>query len=267
MKNIKCLSILCALLLCLFGCVTNELDASGNEVGSSGGGDSHKLSEIYVNLAVLYQDQGSLTTALERVNMAVRVYSGNPHAYLVRANIYSAIGEASKAEKDYKKAIRLSSGYYDAQVAYGTFLCSQKKYDLAQTNFNQANSNPLYYNRGLGFYSKGKCLFEQKQYVTAEDLFKKSLEFQDTPNLVYFYLASILLSNDSPDIALTYLDKYNGPVNADVLVLRIKILQQLQKANKYNANNNSSYEDQINLLKKQLLTNFPSSLAAQNLAQ
>jgi type IV pilus assembly protein PilF len=265
MRNLRELLIL---LICLFllGCVTSEVDVSGNEI-DVGSGDNRKLSEIYVNLAVLYQDQGVLATALERANMAVKVYSSNPHAYLVRANIYAAIGDSSKADKDYKKAIHLNSGYYDALVAYGSFLCSQKKYDLALNNFNLAVGNQLYYNRGLGYYSKGKCLFDQKQYNLSEELLKKSVDYQDTPNLVYFYLASLSLSNNFPEVALTYLDKYNGSVNSDILVLRIKILQELQKVNKYNAANNISYQEQINLLKKQLLTNFPNSVAAQTLSQ
>jgi type IV pilus assembly protein PilF len=265
MRSLKKWLILLSCYL-LLSCVTSEVDAAGNEIGV-GSGDSKKLSEIYINLALLYQDQGVLATALERANMAVKVCSNNPHAYLVRANIYAAIGDMANADTDYKKTLHLSPNNYDALVAYGTFLCTQKKYDLAATNFNLAISNRLYYNRGLGYYSKGKCLFEQKQYVVSEELLKKSVDCQDTPNLVYFYLASIALSNNFPDSALSYLDKYNGTVNADILSLRIKILQQLQKSNKYNTSNGINYQEQINVLKKQLLTNFPNSVAAQTITQ
>ena len=230
----------------LFSCVTTGID------GESVKADNKKLSEIYANLASLYNDQGDYLNALERANKAVQVYNSNPRAYLVRANVYAKIKDFKKAETDYKKAIRLNNNYYEALVNYGSFLCSQQKYEMATYNFNLANNNHLYYNRGLGYYAQAQCFFDQKLYNQAEPLFQESVHYGDTPELVYYYLANIALTYNQLELALKNINQYQGVANEEVLTLKIKILQNLKATNKYNISQLDQYQQQIDALKKQL---------------
>jgi len=90
--------------------------------------------------------------------------------------LYDRLNENEKAEKHFRKALRLSPNNSQVQNNYGQFLCKQGEYDKADEQFDAAASNPVYSGRQAALTNAGTCAMQKPDAEQAEVYFRRALE-------------------------------------------------------------------------------------------
>lgn len=242
------------------GCVTKIVNTDGSVQNSVV--DKVKLSDTYVNLAIEYQKHDAPQVALDRLNLAIDTNSSNARAYMVRGLVYDELNKPTLAENDFLKAISMNSTYSEAYVSYGSFLCSQKRYDEAMKNFAIALDNPLYFTPEVGYLSRAKCEYQMNDLTTANKDLLRSLSFKNIQQDSYVLLAQIQFQQNNFVVAKYYIDKYSGTQTPNSLWLHIQILQALLDSG-VDANKVREYTGYRNILARVLLDDYSNSPEAQ----
>lgn len=242
------------------GCVTKIVNSDGSVQPVVI--DKEKLSDTYVNLALEYQKHNAPQVALDRINLAVSTNTSNERAYMVRGIIYSQLNKPDAAEEDFKYAIKLKKDYPDAHVNYASFLCEQKRYDEAMTQFGVALNDPLYFTPEIGYYNRGKCYYQQKNYTAANADFMQSLTFKNPPPDSYIALARLQYEQKNYLVAKYYIDKYSASQTPESLWLHIQILQTILDTGSDPARTRE-YSSYRNTLQKVLIDDYGNSSEAQ----
>ncbi len=245
---------------CLSACVTKTINSDGTVQNNIV--DKNKLSDTYVDLAVEYQKHNAPQVALERVNLAIQTLPDNARAYMIRAMIYQQLGKITFAENDFIKAIDLKSNYSEAYVNYAVFLCENKNYDSALTNFNLALENPLYYNPEIGYYSRGSCFYKQNKIDLANADFLKALSYRSAPPDTYISLAKLQFEQKNYALANFYLSKFSGSQTPSIMWLHIQILQALIDSNT-DPMRTHEYVSYRNTIGQLLVSNYSNTQEAQ----
>lgn len=262
----------------LTACVTNTLNSDGtiqNQVP-----DKNKLADTYIDLAIEYEEHDAPQVALERANLAIKTDSGNARAYMIRAMINQSLNQNEAADQDFQKALSLKDNYAEAYVNYAVFLCDQKRYMQAYQNFAIALTNPLYFNPEVGYYSRGKCYYQQgnqsrtktmginknsfflKYYESANNDFLKSLSYRNPPQDVYISLARLHYQQGHYQAANYYINRFGGTQTAATVWLHIQILQALIDQ-KPEARKFREYTDYRAALADILVKNYANSQEAE----
>ncbi len=158
------LSVLCSLVL-LQGCAQSPLHPS----------DEDKAAKIYSDLGLAYLKQGNLDLALMKLERSLELDSNQPEAHHYIAEVYRQQDEIELAEEHYAEAVKLAPKDPMLLNNYGAFLCSQSRFDDAVKNFLQAASAKRYRTPELAYENVGLCAMRTKNYVTAEEYFRKAL--------------------------------------------------------------------------------------------
>lgn len=251
------------IITCFFtlgSCVTHTINSDGTIQNTAI--DKTKLADTYVDLAVEYQKRGAPQVALERVNLAISTNQANARAYMIRGMINQSLNQTQSAEKDFKKALSIKSDYPEAYVNYAVFLCAQKQYLEANTNFEKALVNPLYSTPEIAYYSRGKCNYIARKWQAANADYLKALSYRNHPQETYVALARLQYEQKNYVLANYYINKFNNSQTAETLLLHIQILQSLidEKPSPIKLREYTAYR---NTLAKLLISNYGDSPEAQ----
>lgn len=247
----------------LLSCTTTITNSDGTIVGTSV--DKNKLAEIYTNLAIEYQNKGSLPIALSRANLAIENNSDYAKAYMVRATIYQQLKKPNLAMNDFNSAIKLDKISSDIKTNYAIFLCEQRDYATADQLFIEALNNPLYETPAIAYLASGNCNYIRKKYKQANEDYLQALTYKKFPHDIYVNIAKLQYEENNYKLADFYIQQYHGVNTASVLLLRIQILNKLMNEN--NTLDNITYVNTIKLLGDKLIKNFPNSSETQTYLQ
>ncbi len=161
MRALK-LIVLVASCYMLQACTTNKVTVKKSE----------KSSRINVELGVTYMREGKYTTAMDRLQKAIRQDPGNALAYSSMALLNMRLQQKDEAEANFVKAVKLAPDNSSIRNNYGAFLCQQKRFETAQEQFMQAIKNPLYQTPEHAYLNAGKCSEDKGQ---AEKYFRAAL--------------------------------------------------------------------------------------------
>lgn len=191
-------------------------------------------SEVFLNKGIAYLQSGLHTYALKELLEAEKYNSRNPKIHYYLAMSYHGKGMKDKAIEELEEAISLDNNYSEAHNYLGTLYSDRGLWNKAIEEYEKALRNPLYdtpemalYNMAWAYYSKkdykralennqealridpfkrllpqveknvGIIYFDQSDFVTAINHFKKSVEIK--PDLVdaqFFLGESYLKIND-----------------------------------------------------------------------
>ncbi len=141
---------------------------------------SNSPAAPYVNLAKAYMEQGEMVFALEKATEAVRVDRHHVEAQVVLALIYQRMNNPGLAGKHYSKAKKLAPNDPLVANAYGTFLCTQRRYDEADTEFKLAAASVMNPSPWVASTNAGLCLESSGQFALAKASMRQAL--QQNPN-------------------------------------------------------------------------------------
>ncbi len=173
MKSVLLRSLALLLLLFLAAC------------GTTGGRDpqstmirygSNSPAENHVRIAKGYLEQGQMVFALEKAQEAVKIDRHHVEAQVVLALIYQRMGDSRQAAKHYSRAKKLAPNDPLVANAYGTFLCTERRYPEADAEFTMAAASTMNLSPWVASTNAGLCLESSGQYTLAATRMRQALQ-------------------------------------------------------------------------------------------
>lgn len=119
--------------------------------------DPLSRARVHTELAALYYQQGSMKTALDELATAIKVDAQYAPAYSVLGLVYMQLGEQTKADSNFQKAVALAPNDPDIRNNYGLFLCDTQQYPKGIDQLNLALANPLYNTPVRALVNAARC--------------------------------------------------------------------------------------------------------------
>jgi type IV pilus assembly protein PilF len=164
--------------------------------------------DLYVAMAAEYFRLGQMDAALRNAERGISEDKDNPRGYYMIAVIYQKIGEISKADDNFKRAVELSPKNPDVRNAYGTFFCSQRRYAEAQQQFAKALENPLYNTPWVAMTNAGTCAASAGNPSQAESDYRRALNANPRFGPALLKMAEIEYGRGNAKGAKSYLDTF-----------------------------------------------------------
>jgi type IV pilus assembly protein PilF len=213
--------------ICLaLGACGHRQTRDGNSIGLDA---ENSPGDLYVAMAAEYYRLGQMDAALRNAEQAIGEDKGNPRAYYMIAVIYQQIGETSRADENFKRAVELSPKNPDIRNAYGTFFCSQRRFPQAQEQFVKALENPLYATPWVAMTNAGACAASAGSLNKAETEYRRALNVNGRYGPALIRMAEIEYGRGNAKGAKGYLDTYfqsNAP-SPQALDLAVKTERKL----------------------------------------
>jgi type IV pilus assembly protein PilF len=159
-------------------------------------------------MAAEYFRLGQMDAALRNAERGISEDKDNPRGYYMIAVIYQKIGEISKADDNFKRAVELSPKNPDVRNAYGTFFCSQRRYAEAQQQFAKALENPLYNTPWVAMTNAGTCAASAGNPSQAESDYRRALNANPRFGPALLKMAEIEYGRGNAKGAKSYLDTF-----------------------------------------------------------
>jgi type IV pilus assembly protein PilF len=169
-------------------------------------------AKIHTELGVSYFENGQLGVALEELNTAVSADKGYAPAYNALGLVYMELKEDSKAEKNFRQAIRLDPSSSEAKNNYGMFLCQRGREQEGIRQLLDALKNPLYPTPELAYKNAGLCARKVGDTKAAEGYFMQALKLNPKQPQALYSLAEINYLRDDYAAAKQYMARYFAAV-------------------------------------------------------
>jgi len=153
---------------------TRAIGAQGS-TAPKGEFDRNKAAQTRLSAGLTYLRQGNLQFAKRHLDRALELGANVGSVHFGIAYYYEQIQESDKAEKSYKKALKLEPKNPDFLNGYGSFLCNKNEFKQADIYFNRAISNPIYANIESAYLNAGICAKLAGNRDKATNYFRKAL--------------------------------------------------------------------------------------------
>jgi type IV pilus assembly protein PilF len=169
-------------------------------------------AKIHTELGVSYFQNAQLGIALEELNTAVSADKTYAPAYNALGLVYMELKEDSKAESNFRQAIRLDPSSSEAKNNYGLFLCQRGRENEGIRQLLEALKNPLYPTPDVAYKNAGLCARKAGDTKAAEGYFMQALKFNPKQPQALYGLAEIDYSRDDLAGAKQYINRYFSAV-------------------------------------------------------
>jgi type IV pilus assembly protein PilF len=170
-------------------------------------------AKIHTELGVSYFENAQLGVALEELNTAVSADKTYAPAYNALGLVYMELKEDSKAEKNFRQAIRLDPSSSEAKNNYGMFLCQRGREKDGIQQLLSALKNPLYPTPEIAYKNAGLCARKAGDTKAAEGYFIQALKLNPKQPQALYSLAEIDYMRDDVAGAKQYISRYFGAVD------------------------------------------------------
>ena len=153
-----------------------------------------RIAEVNMGLAQSYLESNSLEDALDRAKRAVAADPNFGETHAVLGMVYSRIGDAVNAGKEFDAALKLSPSSGSILNAHAAWLCEQGQFDKADNEFRQAIADPFYPNLAQANFNAGKCAQKASRWVPAESYLRIALNAAPLDPRVLQALAQVKLA-------------------------------------------------------------------------
>lgn len=195
------------LLLILNACTTEVVGGSGNKTNMA------QASSLNVQLGNNYLRQGNRSRAKQKFLLAVQ-QAATPQSYGALAYFYEQTSELNNAESYYKKAISEDAKAGAAHNNYGAFLCRQKRYPEAESEFMLAVQDKNYLNDAGAYENAGLCALLIPNNDKAVTYFKNSIAQNPNMSVSILELAKLTAGQNQLAQAFNYMQQYIKTQNA-----------------------------------------------------
>ena len=190
--------------------------------------DYRKAASLNAELGLEYIRRNWLDRARHKLLKAEK-QAALPVVYHGFGRYYARLGEDTRAEQAFRKALALAPNDSRTLVAYADFLCSRADYQRAGICFHQALAAPGDFQVADIDEAYGRCEYRQGNYDRARALFRAALQHQADLPLSHWYLACIAINHQDYRLADQYLQRYTQLAGLSYAVLqkRIRIAEAL----------------------------------------
>lgn len=191
--------------------------------------DLSKAAEANVQLGANYLKRGQLGSANEKLLLALEQDPDSVQGNSVYAILLNELGQTEKAEKHFRKSIKLAPQSSDIRNNYGTFLCDQGKIEQAVEEFQQALLDPLYRTPEYAFANIGSCLLKIPDFERSETNLRKALQRNSNLPSALYNMSKLNYLKGRYAVSKTYLERYHKAVgkSPESLWLGMRLAWQL----------------------------------------
>lgn len=207
--------LIVACLAALAGCTTvGGGEESRDRVTASDESAESKRARVRLELASAYFGRGQFEVALDQVKLAIQADPTMSEAFNLRGLIYASLGDDRLAEESFRRALQLNSRDADAMQNFGWYLCQRKRFDEAQTQFQQALAVPQYRDSARTLLAQGVCQAQAGKLEAAERSLMRAYELEPGNPGTAFNLADLLYRRGEYERARFYVRRVNTQVES-----------------------------------------------------
>jgi type IV pilus assembly protein PilF len=212
------------------GCASHAPTAGSGAAPSSGNNamaeqnsttKMQQAASINLQLGVDYFQIGNLQVAEQKLLKAKEENPRDPQVHNALALLYVRIGNDTKANAEYKEALRLAPSDPVVLNFYGVYLCGKGRADEGVKYLTQAAQNQLYQTPWAAYANAGVCLRDAKRVPESEQYFVRALSIKPNYQEAVEQLGSVEIelahAADAARLVREYLTI--GPASAEVLMI------------------------------------------------
>lgn len=206
---------------------SRDIETASDQTGAE------QRARTRLELASGYFGRGQTATALDEVKQALVANPNYVDAYNLRGLIYASMDEPRLAEESFRRALEINPRDGDTMHNYGWFLCQQRRFGEAQSQFEQALAQPQYREQIRTLMAQGVCLARDGKWDLAERSLMRAYELGPSSPVVAANLADVLYHRGEYERARFYIGRVNGVPqqrNAASLWLAARIENKLNNA-------------------------------------
>ena len=237
--------------LLLAACVSNST-LPGEKVSLQ------QASQYNVELGVAYLQQGRRDLAMQKLQLALQQNSDNANAYMSLGLLYNSIGDTTRAEENFRTALRKAPDNPQIQNNYAVFLCQHGKPQDSEKYFMEAAQNPLYPTPEAAYTNAGVCANKIPDTTAAAQYFQKALAVNPNFPEALYQMARLNYNLKQYLNARAFIERFVSAApqpRPEVLLLGVRTERAL--------GNSQAAADYA----KKLVRLFPNSPEAQQLTQ
>lgn len=250
MKTLAGLGITGVAILAVASCISTTSNVAPEP-------DSTAAAQGYYQVGARYFHNGNYERARDRLRRAVELDSDLAIAHSVLALSYEQLDNDRLAVEHHQKAIRAAPGDFIVRNAYAVFLCGQKRYEEARTQFERAARIPENDDAEVTLTNAGVCLSNKPDYAQAESFLRQALEKKPGYGEALLQMSLLMYKTEEFLRARAFVERYLATNRAtpEVLYLAVQIERSLGDDRA-----RTDYENQ-------LLREFPNSVQARRVLQ
>jgi type IV pilus assembly protein PilF len=185
----------------------------------------HDAAAYNVQLGIDYMKQGDLARAKEKLDKALTQNPDSPEVHSARADLFEHLGDADKADTEFRTALRLAPNDPRMLNNYAIYLCQNGRTDDGVKRFLEAAHNALYPTPELAYTNAGVCQRAAKRDEQARANFARALQVKPEFGEAEFQLANLQFDHGELSSARAGIDAYIGSYTAtpDLLLLAVRV--------------------------------------------
>ncbi|MFC3282824.1 type IV pilus biogenesis/stability protein PilW [Litchfieldella rifensis] len=148
-------------------------------------------ADAYTQLGTAYLERDNLPRAISALDRALEIDPDDAEALQAMAMVYQRQEENDLADKYFRRALRIDSGFTRARNNYAAFLFDQGRTAEACRQLEQATGDTQYRNRALLFANLGQCQRELGDLDAARRSLERAQDIAPRSPRSYFTLAEI----------------------------------------------------------------------------
>jgi type IV pilus assembly protein PilF len=132
-------------------------------------------AQIKTDLAAGYYERGQFDVAIEVLDEAQKIEPNYAKTYNVYGLVYTMLGETSKAESNFQRALGLAPHDSEIRANWGAFLCATGRPRESIPEFEAALRDPLYKSPEIALINAGKCTAVLGDAKKADEYFRRAI--------------------------------------------------------------------------------------------
>jgi type IV pilus assembly protein PilF len=178
-----------------------------------------------VQLGIQYLNQGDLNLAKTKLDRALEEDPGNANVHSARAMLFERMNLLSKADEEFRTALRLAPQDPDVINNYAVYLCQNGRTDEGVKRFLEAAHNALYRTPQAAYTNAGVCLRAAKRDDEARADFNAAIQLRPNDAEAAFQLATLDFDHAQLTAARSRIDGYIGNYveTPDLLLLGVRV--------------------------------------------
>jgi type IV pilus assembly protein PilF len=148
-------------------------------------------AKLHTELGAGYYERGQMDVAIDELNLALKIDPNYAQAYNISGLVYATLGNDSKAEQNFTRALQLAPNDAETLHNWGWFLCTHQRQRESLAQFEAAVRDPLYKTPEIALVNAGRCAQSIGDESAAQNYFRRALAAQPGNPLASLGLAQI----------------------------------------------------------------------------
>ena len=185
----------------------------------------HDAASYNVQLGVAYLNQGEIALAKDKLDRALAENPNSADVHSARAMLFARMSEPSKADAEFRTALRLAPQDPNIVNNYAVYLCQNGRTDEGVKRFLEAAHNALYRTPQAAYTNAGVCLRAAKRDDEARVDFDAAIQLRPNYAEAVLQLATLDFDHGQLAAARARIDGYISTYSAtpDLLLLGVRV--------------------------------------------